>query len=110
MIALDLQSERVGATGNLASEGVLNQLGRPRLDPLTVLVREAVQNSWDARSSGSKQVLFGLAGRALSTAQTRLLREQVFARDPGNLGLHEALSADREMWALALYDRGTTGL
>jgi hypothetical protein len=110
MNCLDLQSERVSATGNLASEGVLNQLGRPRLDPLTVLVREAVQNSWDAQSSGSKQVLFGLAGRTLKRAQVHLLREEVFASDPGNLGLQEALSPDRELRALAVYDRGTSGL
>ena len=37
------------ATGGLAAEGVINQLGRPDIEPLEVLVREAVQNCWDAK-------------------------------------------------------------
>jgi len=108
--ALDLQSERVSATGNLASEGVLNQLGRPRLDPLTVLLREAVQNSWDAKSGSATQVLFGLSARRLTRSQVQLLSETVFASDPGNLGIREMLTSDRAFRVLAIYDRGTTGL
>ncbi|MEZ0065987.1 hypothetical protein ABIA32_001996 [Streptacidiphilus sp. MAP12-20] len=35
--------------GASAAEGIRNQLGRPELDLLTILVRESAQNSWDAR-------------------------------------------------------------
>ena len=46
---LERYSEPYHATGGLAAEGVLNQLGRPDIEPLEVLVREAVQNCWDAK-------------------------------------------------------------
>lgn len=36
--------------GASAAEGIRNQLGRPELDLLTILVRESAQNSWDART------------------------------------------------------------
>ncbi len=44
-----LFSEPYGASGGLAADGILNQLGRPDIEALEVLVREAVQNSWDAK-------------------------------------------------------------
>ena len=37
----------------MAGEGFLNPLGRPAFDALTVMLREAVQNSWDARRGPS---------------------------------------------------------
>ena len=42
-------SQRFAPEGSAAAEGIAKQLGIPSLDPLTVLVREAAQNSWDAR-------------------------------------------------------------
>lgn len=64
MKALELQSERYSASGNVASAGVLNQLGRPTLDPLMVLVREAVQNSWDAAAADGGGVRVGFESYA----------------------------------------------
>ena len=43
-------SQPFAEEGSATAEGIINQLGRPELDELTVLVREAAQNSWDARS------------------------------------------------------------
>ena len=48
MIVLSATPSPTSATGGLAAEGVINQLGRPDIEPLEVLVREAVQNCWDA--------------------------------------------------------------
>lgn len=42
-------SEPFGPNGGSAGSGIKNQLGRPTLPHYTVVVREAVQNSWDAR-------------------------------------------------------------
>lgn len=42
-------SQQFAPEGSVAAEGIVKQLGRPEMDPLTVLVREAAQNSWDAR-------------------------------------------------------------
>ncbi len=110
MIPLDLQSERYSATGNVASEGVLNQLGRPNLDMLTVLVREAVQNSWDARIADSGTVYFGMSGRTLTNEQMQLLRQIIFVNQFGQPSLGNALSSTDNFQVLAVYDRGTTGL
>ncbi len=43
-------SQPFAEEGSATAEGIINQLGRPALDELTVLVREAAQNSWDARA------------------------------------------------------------
>lgn len=110
MISLDLQSEQYSATGNVASEGVLNQLGRPNLDMLTVLVREAVQNSWDARIADNGTVHFGMSGRTLTDEQMQLLRQVIFVNQFGQPSLGSALSSTANFQVLAVYDRGTTGL
>lgn len=47
----DWWSQPFAEEGSATAEGIINQLGRPALDELTVLIREAAQNSWDARSS-----------------------------------------------------------
>jgi hypothetical protein len=110
MPSLDLYSERYSANGNVAARGILNQLGRPSLDILSVLVRETVQNSWDARLNDSETIYFGVKGRTLSDDQVDLLRNIIFASVPASLGLHNAFSKDSEVYVLIIYDRGTTGL
>lgn len=110
MDPLSLQSEKYSPTGNVASEGVLNQLGRPRMDPLTVLIREAIQNSWDARIPGGGVVTFGLSLRTLTQEQMAVFKQVVFFQVPGRLGLREKLNSDEPIRVLEVYDRGTSGL
>lgn len=50
------------AYGAFAGEGTRRILGKPRLDPLTVLIRETVQNSWDARRHDGEAVEFAVDG------------------------------------------------
>lgn len=117
MKTLTLQSERYAALGNLASEGVKNQLGRPRLDQLTVLVRESVQNSWDAHSVESPWIQYDLSVKKASLSVIRTLRDKVFAEQPENLGLQERLdevlnSPDEvsPFHLIMVSDRQTSGL
>ncbi len=119
MNPLELQAERFIATGNIASEGMRNQLGRPRLDRIAVLVRETAQNAWDAKRDDSIPVTFGVECYELEGARLRALREDVFASTPDSSVRELAAllvpspSAEREdepLRALAIYDRGTTGL
>lgn len=110
MKPLDLHSERYAPTGNLASEGVRNQLGRPTLDPLTVLLRESVQNSWDARIRDGRVVEFGIDAVTLDPRRLQGLREVVFARIPPKLPLGAWLEAASPRLAFVLWDRGTVGL
>jgi hypothetical protein len=108
---LSLFSEEYTAHGNTAAEGILNQLGRPGLDLLSILVRETVQNSWDARLRDDTTVRCTITGRTLTHAQVDFLRRAVLTEEPEQLKLHEALSAaGKSAHVLVISDRGTTGL
>lgn len=110
MNKLTLYPERYSPTGNVTSEGVLNQLGRPKLDMLAVLVRESVQNSWDARDNSAAFIQYGIAGWTFSAQQRELLNKVVFPQCPPALGLKDVLSSTQDLQVLAIYDRGTEGL
>lgn len=105
-------SERVSPTGNIVSQGIINQLGRPSMDLLAVLVREAVQNSWDARVSDNEPVRFGISGWMVDKGIRQLLRNVVFADCPPStcLPLREVLDSRDPLNVVVIYDRGTLGL
>ncbi len=107
---LDLQSEPFSATGGAAAEGVSNQLGRPRADRFTLLVREAVQNSWDARLTPDGGVLFQVDGRLLDRSARQALAVQAFAEVPAAVDVRSCLLADSDFPILAVSDFGTRGL
>ncbi|WP_216325628.1 hypothetical protein [Deinococcus aestuarii] len=109
MNALDRQSERFSATGNLVSEGALNPLGRPSHDLLTVLSREAVQNSWDARAHPDGPVNFTVSGWIFTPQQLQVLRDHVFPDVPQGLPL-DIFHHGHELTGLLIADSGTTGL
>lgn len=101
-------SQRVAAEGSTASEGIRRQLGKPKLDPLTVLIREAAQNSCDAALPG-REVDFNVQIRQLTGNRLERWREFLLPGPVGaSLGLAEAL--DRQPTILTISDRGTTGL
>lgn len=109
-MALELFSEPVGPNGNIQAVGIINQLGRPTLDPLVVLVREAVQNSWDARASDKGIVEFGLIGWTLDNEQLEYLKKNIFAKIPESSYLPLGRVLSQKFDVLAIYDRGTVGL
>ncbi|MEV8014934.1 hypothetical protein AB0O76_00935 [Streptomyces sp. NPDC086554] len=97
--------------GASAAEGILNQLGRPELDLLTVLVREAAQNSWDAKDPGhSGPVRFGIDLRYVGPAYADTWRRLLLNGAPSNdhLALRDALRAGIRIMTIS--DRGTNGL
>ena len=105
-------SQPVPPLGAIKAEGIKNQLGRPDLDPLTVLVREAAQNSWDAldRDAGSS-VRFALALETMSGARTAAWRNLLGARVPPSSSLSlSACLAEPQLDILFVGDRGTGGL
>lgn len=111
MTRLDWIPELFPRSGGLAAAGFYKLLGRPRLDPLTVLVRETAQNSWDARLPGERPVRFGLRGCALSDDERRTLTDRVFihAENAAGTGLSAGLSRPG-LLGLHIFDRGTKGL
>lgn len=92
----------------MAAEGIVKQLGRPAMEPLTVLVREAAQNSWDARTD-SGPVDFTIRLNRLGSL-TEVWREMLLPPPTGHSGrlLDNCLSEDSLM--LIVSDRGTIGL
>jgi hypothetical protein len=107
---LDRFSEPFPPHGALAAEGAENLLGRPRLDPLTVLVREAVQNSWDARRPDAACVGFAVRGTSLTATQIGVLRDEVFADAPPAAARLREVVERGDVLLLSLTDTGTTGL
>jgi hypothetical protein len=102
-------SQPVAAEGSTASEGIRRQLGKPHLDPLTVLIRETAQNTCDAALPDGGDVEFAvrlhrLSGNRLAGWQDFLLPE------PAGSALGVAEAMDRGPLVMTLSDRGTTGL
>lgn len=107
--ALHRFSEPFPPHGALAAEGAANLLGRPRLDPLVVLVREAVQNSWDARRDDDG-IGFDTELHRLTALERQALGQVAFVQPPRSASvLREVLRRD-EILLLSLTDRGTRGL
>lgn len=107
MNPLDHYPEPFNATGSVPSEGVLNQLGRPRMGPVEVLVREAVQNCWDAKRADSDQVTVEISLVEFGARQRRNMAHKVFADLPPDEDAPELRQVER---ALLIRDRGTWGL
>ncbi|MFJ9536427.1 hypothetical protein ACIRPX_04100 [Streptomyces sp. NPDC101225] len=99
--------------GASAAEGIRNQLGRPELDLLTILVRESAQNSWDARLSGaSSPVDYRIDMWTVGPAHTGAWRELLLGGAPAgaeNFPLRDTLR-NGPVRVLAVTDRGTRGL
>lgn len=108
MIKLDRFSEPYNATGGLAAVGVLNQLGRPDIVPLEVLVREAVQNCWDAKRNDVSCIQVEFGWSTLNRQQVETVRDYVLVDPPSNLGLREVMQDGLE--TLYVADFGTQGL
>lgn len=108
MIRLDRFSEPYNATGGLAAVGVLNQLGRPDIEPLEVLVREAIQNCWDAKRHDVSRIRVEIGWSTLDPQQIKILRDRVLVDPPPNLGLGALMC--NGLQTLYVADFGTQGL
>lgn len=110
-MALDWVPETYPRSGGLAAAGFYKLLGRPRLDPLAVLVRETAQNSWDARQSDGRPVQFVISGWDLEPAEQQALTTRVFteAENAHGTNLGKAL-AEPGMTGIFISDRNTLGL
>lgn len=97
--------------GGLAAAGFYKLLGRPRLDPLTVLVRETAQNSWDARLENADPVGFTVQGWHHTADEREALRAEVFvdAKKAAGTNLDREL-ASSSLLGLYITDRNTKGL
>ncbi|TCM39647.1 hypothetical protein [Kribbella sp. VKM Ac-2568] len=101
-------SEPYNPTGGLAAEGVLNQLGRPDIEALEVLVREAVQNCWDAKRPDVGKIQVEIGRRILDDQRLAAVRQEFLVDPPPGLPLAEQLTPGMEILYFA--DFGTDGL
>ncbi|MBF6081146.1 hypothetical protein IU485_07210 [Nocardia cyriacigeorgica] len=97
--------------GASAAEGIRNQLGKPELDHLTILVRESAQNSWDARIGDDVPVHYRIDLQTVSAADSSAWRDHLTRRAPMKdvLPLRESLQKPT-IRVLSISDRGTRGL
>ncbi|MVU76452.1 hypothetical protein GPX89_04240 [Nocardia sp. ET3-3] len=97
--------------GASAAEGIRNQLGKPELDHLTILVRESAQNSWDARRDPGTTVDYRIDLRTVSAADAEAWRQHLLRSAPidAHLPLRKSLQKS-VIRVLSISDRGTTGL
>ncbi|MGW7435859.1 hypothetical protein [Streptomyces sp. NPDC054849] len=106
-------SQPFRADGGITADGLLGQLGRPQLSRLTILVREAAQNSWDARCRDQAVVRFRLDLSSVGAAHIGEWR-RLFAEgipQTGDVGgAFRRLSQASSIRYLAVSDRGTKGL
>lgn len=106
-------SQQYPPEGASAAEGIRNQLGRPELDLLTILVRESAQNSWDARILDSEHpVDYRMDLWTVSPAHSTAWREMLLSGapdDPESFPLRATLRKG-PVRVLAVSDRGTRGL
>lgn len=110
---LDLSSEPFAPSGGLAGEGARKLLGVPTLTQLQTLLREAGQNSWDARRGESIRIVIRI--RTLEPEQVRFLRMSVFADLPAVPDDTDLLRSLRDIGStpvrvLEISDFGTWGL
>ena len=97
--------------GGITAEGLRNQLGRPSLSVLTVLVRESAQNSWDAKGDGDVDYRLDLV--TVSPAHRHSWVQLLAPGAPDDPAVGRALSdlfRSQSIRYLAVSDRGTTGL
>jgi hypothetical protein len=109
---LDLESERYAATGNISGSGVERSLGTPTMNPLQILLRETVQNSWDARISEEGGVIYRVTLRTMSRHQSEELLDG-FHHLPADAAakrkIHESLRSQSTR-VLCIEDFNTAGL
>ncbi|SHF94145.1 hypothetical protein SAMN05444339_12411 [Loktanella atrilutea] len=78
---LSLHAECFAAAGGMAADGMKKLLGTPALSLLETVVRETVQNSWDARLVESG-VGYRIGLRELRSEEAAILRDEVLAKLP----------------------------
>lgn len=112
MNPFERQSEKYTPLGNMSAQGIKRLLGTPTIDQLQTVIREAVQNSWDASGGTRRKPSFHVHLRQLTEDEMKVFREVIF-EDYVPEDADDCLSGflgKRSPWVLELSDIGTTGL
>ena len=108
---LTRESEKYSHYGNISADGIQKLLGTPNLDRLQTVIRETVQNTWDARNEeyvpNYSVHLRELAKDELDTFKNRIFRD--LPNGDVNKGINRFFE-NKNHWVLEISDYGTTGL
>lgn len=74
MSMIHLHSEPFSRDGNLAADGAMRLLGQPALSPLELVIRESIQNSWDASLETAGTPIYSIRIRRLDPDQMEAIR------------------------------------
>ena len=110
--SLDILAEEFSPHGNIGGRGIAKILGTPKHDRLQVLVRETVQNSWDAARDFEQPVTYRFGLRTLTDDQHSFLRDVVLSQRSPNkttTALRKSLNQE-SLRIIEISDHGTTGL
>lgn len=115
MIPIHLHSEPYSRDGNIAADGAIRLLGQPALTPLELLIREALQNSWDASLGFDGVPVFTIRVRELQAEEHAAMR--LFFSELPPSGVKEPIASDirrfldePEPLVMEICDEGTKGL
>ena len=109
-----LQSEPNPPSGTITAEGLLNTMGRPKLSATEMLIRESLQNSWDAGRIEGAQPHYAIRLFTPSPEQMEAYRHFFTDRPTGETcpvrgGLDHFFSSESPV-LMEISDRGTVGL
>lgn len=74
MNQIQLHSEPFSRDGNIAADGAARLLGQPALSPLELVIRETIQNSWDASLQTEGTPRYSIRVRHLESSQMDAMR------------------------------------
>ena len=106
---MDWQAEKYSATGNIGAKGFKKSLGKPTLDPLELMIREAVQNSWDAKLPNKEQIDFSIYLNKFDQTKADYLKNVFFREGPSDIDFKNEL-ADNGLYHITISDQNTVGL
>ncbi len=113
-LTMRLYRQEWAPTGSGDARSIENAMGRTKLDMWNVLLREALQNSWDARIRDNirSTITFSVSEFELPIQQTEILLEDVFGDLPpeGHSKRMRAFQRDGRIRVLCISDTGTRGL
>ena len=115
---LERLDEPKAAMGGVGGDGIRSALGTTDMVFWDVFLRETVQNSWDAKDPGYRNIDFRIDGKTLSSAESQALADAFLPNESGvlalddfraKLGLAASNAGDAPMM-LIVTDIGTKGL
>lgn len=109
---LSLFRQPYGADGGVDARSAENAIGRTSLDLWDLVLRESLQNSWDARRDVNGPISYAVDEYNMTVEQTEALTKEIFAELPphcqcSDLSRHVF---DRRLRVMVISDSGTKGL